>query len=513
MCLHVTSVIFRYLVGLILLGHVICTSNLTSTDTQLYKLCVGKKHRLNGTTRNPRFPASSSNKENEETSSSSEVTTASSPKIILHSSWSSWSKCIHSRRHHRQRPYRCGNTVRKKQQSCHPRRRDRRIRCQYQHQRRRKHKRKRGEIFHVVHISTSRLPQNKRPPRKYQHALSLQSLACSHHVPWSSIHRKHESEQSQHSSDITSRGLPTHLMLNSKWYGRWSRWSPCSISCTTQRYRWCKRPIFCGNEYIQEVAYCYIEGSFCQRWIYRQIQQQTDEENEAGVDSEYDNGVWSQENNRVGVDDSAGALKSPRQLHCGIANHTITWPLLRIIGGRPAQKGRWPWQVAVLNRFKEAFCGGTLIDPHWVLTAAHCVRKRLYVRLGEHDLDENEGTELEFRLQVEQAVTHPGYDADTVDNDVALLRLPMEVHPDKYQAFACLPRHEQELPPAHQMCTILGWGKKRSSDAFGTDILHEAMVFLFAFHRPLPLSTTHSLFIFQMAVRRIFYFGVIFPSW
>jgi hypothetical protein len=97
-----------------------------------------------------------------------------------------------------------------------------------------------------------------------------------------------------------------------------------------------------------------------------------------------------------------------------------------------------------------------------------------------------------WELQVEQVVTHPGYDADTVDNDVALLRLPMEVRPDKYQAFACLPRHEQELPPVHQLCTIIGWGKKRSSDAFGTDILHEAMVFLFSFQRPLPLSTSHS---------------------
>jgi hypothetical protein len=72
----------------------------------------------------------------------------------------------------------------------------------------------------------------------------------------------------------------------------------------------------------------------------------------AGVDSEYDNGVWSGENNRVGGDYSGGALKSPNQLQCGITNHSITQPLLRIIGGRPAQKGRWPWQVAILNRFK-----------------------------------------------------------------------------------------------------------------------------------------------------------------
>jgi hypothetical protein len=95
-------------------------------------------------------------------------------------------------------------------------------------------------------------------------------------------------------------------------------------------------------------------------------------------------------------------------------------------------------------------------------------------------------------LQVEQVVTHPGYDADTVDNDVALLRLPIGVRPDKYRAFACLPRHEQELPPVNQLCTIIGWGKKRSSDAFGTDILQEATVFHFAVQKQLPFLTTHS---------------------
>lgn len=55
-----------------------------------------------------------------------------------------------------------------------------------------------------------------------------------------------------------------------------------------------------------------------------------------------------------------------------------------------------------------------------VLTAAHCVRKRLYVRLGEHNIQSHDGTEVE--LKIEYAIKHPKYDKKTVDNDVALLR-------------------------------------------------------------------------------------------
>ena len=38
---------------------------------------------------------------------------------------------------------------------------------------------------------------------------------------------------------------------------------------------------------------------------------------------------------------------------------------------------QWPWQVAILNRYKEAFCGGTLISPNWVLTGGWLTQANL----------------------------------------------------------------------------------------------------------------------------------------
>ena len=148
-------------------------------------------------------------------------------------------------------------------------------------------------------------------------------------------------------------------------------------------------------------------------------------------------------------------------------------------------KGRWPWQVAILNKYREVFCGGTLVAPGWVLTAAHCVRKHLFVRLGEHDLVEKEGTEFEYAVKT--AVLHPDYNPDTVDNDVALLKIPETTdHRSSGQGSswdfpsACLPEDGEDLPPTGSHCTIVGWGKEKNTHVFGTDVLHEAEVIVFS---------------------------------
>ena len=50
-------------------------------------------------------------------------------------------------------------------------------------------------------------------------------------------------------------------------------------------------------------------------------------------------------------------------------------PSLRIVGGTEAPRGAWPWQAMIRIPSGFPFCGGTLVDPHWVVTAAHCISK------------------------------------------------------------------------------------------------------------------------------------------
>lgn len=92
-----------------------------------------------------------------------------------------------------------------------------------------------------------------------------------------------------------------------------------------------------------------------------------------------------------------------------------------IIGGQETNAGEFPWQV-YLNG-----CGASLIDPEWVLTAAHCVLNsgqiatNLQIVLGDHRLQENDGTE-QYRTAL-QIIPHPNYEPATGNHDIALVKL------------------------------------------------------------------------------------------
>lgn len=95
-----------------------------------------------------------------------------------------------------------------------------------------------------------------------------------------------------------------------------------------------------------------------------------------------------------------------------------------IVGGSSASILQHPWQVSLQSSFGSPFCGGSVIQREWVLTANHCVEgssaSSLRVVAGVTRLSQSNGGQVRA---VEQIVRYPGYFAPEYGKDVALLKV------------------------------------------------------------------------------------------
>ncbi|XP_028406521.1 chymotrypsin-like elastase family member 2A [Dendronephthya gigantea] len=139
----------------------------------------------------------------------------------------------------------------------------------------------------------------------------------------------------------------------------------------------------------------------------------------------------------------------------------------RVVEGMKSPPGKWPWQALMLKgRNKRFICGGTLIHPRWVLTAAHCIksRKKNYYTIRLGDLDRGVSDPHEQEISVKRAIRHPDYfTPHPLNNDVALLELEKPAKLNDRVGLACLPSSNYELPvnDPNTRCYITGWGKTR----------------------------------------------------
>ncbi|GBM30247.1 Ovochymase-1 [Araneus ventricosus] len=143
----------------------------------------------------------------------------------------------------------------------------------------------------------------------------------------------------------------------------------------------------------------------------------------------------------------------------------------RMVGGEAAVPNSWPWQVSVQGRGQFAhFCGGSLINAQWVLTATHCVTGRydpldIQIVLGAHGkFTKTPYQQVRYNTKV---IAYPDLEGENIRrynhaHDISLIKLNAPVRFNEGVQPACLPELGWNPQPGWH-CYATGWGESRGS--------------------------------------------------
>ncbi|GFU43656.1 suppressor of tumorigenicity 14 protein [Nephila pilipes] len=144
----------------------------------------------------------------------------------------------------------------------------------------------------------------------------------------------------------------------------------------------------------------------------------------------------------------------------------------RVVGGREAEQGQFPWTVALFNE-DQFICTASIISPTAILTAAHCVVFNGRLQrvsdfngiIGDVDRSSSNVKQIIFK----KITPHPYY--DQLENDLAILETyePI-VFSDKIQPICIANKRIGRL--TSKPVLAMGWGQTSRTDASNPDILH-----------------------------------------
>ncbi|XP_073511169.1 granzyme A-like isoform X2 [Phyllobates terribilis] len=122
-----------------------------------------------------------------------------------------------------------------------------------------------------------------------------------------------------------------------------------------------------------------------------------------------------------------------------------------IIGGYEVAQHSRPYMALLMLNGE---CGGALIRPTWILSAAHCnVDSTSYAVLGAH---RREDARVQ-KIRIKRGIKFPLYDKVRKINDIQLLELEKSVMLNKFVALLPLPKSEKIIQ-AGKSCSVAGWG-------------------------------------------------------
>nr|XP_035953945.1 complement factor I isoform X2 [Halichoerus grypus] len=155
------------------------------------------------------------------------------------------------------------------------------------------------------------------------------------------------------------------------------------------------------------------------------------------------------------------------KVSCGVKN-SVPIRRKRVVGGKPAHLGDFPWQVAIKENEKIK-CGGIYIGGCWIVTAAHCVSmsKIYHYQIWASFLN---SLRPDFDVIVHLAnkiIIHEKYNGTTYENDIALIEL--KKHSNRKECElpnsipACVPWSSYLFQP-NDKCIVSGWGREKDNE-------------------------------------------------